>query len=145
MNELPRRVNPEKLGRRNAKLSGTLALVELTRINDICKQAAGTMATVELDFSLVGKQCEIQGLASCQLQLICQRCLEVMPYAININFMLKAGNTAEQDEVVLLHSDGTLQVYDMLEDEIILAIPYYPKHDGYDCNLTGADNGSTKE
>jgi uncharacterized protein len=71
------------------------------------------------------------------LQLCCQRCLEAMPYEVQADATLVlAGTLAEihaepadahaADRVV---AGKEMPVRDLIEDELILALPYAPRHE----------------
>jgi uncharacterized protein len=73
------------------------------------------------------------------LQVRCQRCLEALPLEVDSESLLVlAANQAEidadpesvdaPDRVVAAHE---MPVADLVEDELILAVPYAPRHD--DC------------
>jgi uncharacterized protein len=71
------------------------------------------------------------------LQLRCQRCLEAMPFEVDLNERLVLAAT--QAEVDAAPSDPSapdrvvagkeMPLRDMIEDELILAIPYAPRHE----------------
>ena len=72
--------------------------------------------------------------AECSIQLECQRCMQ--PVALNLTpsaaFELVDGedqlNTDDDEWDVLVHSEH-LDLLAILEDELLLALPYAPMHD----------------
>ena len=78
------------------------------------------------------------------LQLRCQRCLEAMPFEVESDeTLLLAGSLAEihaepadahaADRVV---AGREMPVRDLIEDELILAVPYAPRHEGCSARLS---------
>ena len=70
--------------------------------------------------------------------LPCQRCLEKLHIALNINFTLAFTRHEEQSEELDSHYEiyvtekDELKTIDLISDEILLSIPMVPMHD-YDC------------
>jgi len=71
------------------------------------------------------------------LQLVCQRCLGPVPWPVEIEARLTAvpdeaaaEALAEPFDSVLLDADGALRVHEMVEDEVLAAMPLAPLHDG---------------
>jgi uncharacterized protein len=73
-----------------------------------------------------------------KLDLRCQRCLEGLPFEVRSDEVLVlAGTQAEIDaEPADVHSPDRvvagkeMPVRDLIEDELILALPYAPRHEG---------------
>lgn len=78
------------------------------------------------------------------LQLRCQRCLEPFAFEVNAaaNFILVADEQAipseedESDEMDYLVADMQMSVIDLIEDEILLALPLAPKHAEGQCEAS---------
>lgn len=83
----------------------------------------------------------VRGEVQATLGLVCQRCLQPMRYEVATSFDL-VWVTSEQDvEVVrqescdpLLSADGRVKLSDLIEDELILALPIVALHDTDECN-----------
>ena len=121
-----------------ANKQGVLPLVGFPRLRDMLADDAGEVA-----YQLDGARDEhgrpslrvrVQGT----LQLRCQRCLEAMPFDVESDELLVlAGTLAEihaepadvnaADRVV---AGKEMPVRDLVEDELILALPYAPRHEG---------------
>lgn len=80
------------------------------------------------------------------LSLRCQRCLEPMPFTVNTDETLvlaatlaeihaEPGDTNAPDRVV---AGKEMSLRDLIEDELILAVPYAPRHES--CSAAGADD-----
>ena len=76
-----------------------------------------------------------------QLQLSCQRCNE--PYIHNVDLEVvyspvkddrSADNLPAEYEAVLLSDEDDVNLHQLIEDEILLSLPYVPMHELADCN-----------
>ena len=80
-----------------------------------------------------------------QLQLVCQRCLGVLPFHLESNSdIVLFANEAALDNAMI--QDDTLEgivieplisIAALIEDEILMALPYSPRHE--DCTHSGLD------
>lgn len=82
------------------------------------------------------------------LPLACQRCLEAVPFELDVDILLELlpeGAEMSQDELEddtrdFLPVAGKLDVAELVEDEILLVLPVAPRHER--CGLPGtADAG----
>lgn len=130
--------------RESRVLEGTLAISELERLHDLLAEVSGSVS-----FRLRGFKgergelllhLEVTGL----LPLACQRCLEAIPFDIDVDSLLEIvpeGADMSQDELEddtrdFLPLAGELIVAALVEDEILLALPVAPRHEK--CGLPGA-------
>jgi uncharacterized protein len=125
-------------------VEGTLALSSLERLHDLLADAAGEVSyriggrTGEQGESLL--HLEVSGL----LPLACQRCLEAVPFDLDADVLLELlpeGAEVSQDEMEddtrdFLPVAGKLDVAELVEDEILLALPVAPRHEA--CGLPGS-------
>jgi uncharacterized protein len=121
-----------------ARQQGRWPVRELPRLRDMLASDAG-----EIAYALEGTRDErgrpglrlsLQGT----LQLRCQRCLEAMPFEVQAEEVLVlAATQAEIDaeppdahapDFVLAGKE--MPVRDLLEDQLILELPYAPRHEG---------------
>jgi DUF177 domain-containing protein len=71
------------------------------------------------------------------LQLGCQRCLTALDFPLQIDAMLVLARSEADLEGLPLETEGpdwvvagkTMDVHDLLEDELLLAVPYAPRHE----------------
>ena len=125
-------------------LEGTLAVSELERLHDLLADVSG-----ELVFSLFGAKgkrgeytlrLRVSGLIS----LACQRCLGAISFDLDIDNLLELvpeGADMSQDELEddtrdFLPVAGELFVAELVEDEVLLALPVAPRHEK--CGFPGA-------
>jgi uncharacterized protein len=79
------------------------------------------------------------------LQLRCQRCLESMRFDLDSDEVLVLAATqaeidaepVEPDSPDRLLAAEEVRVRDLLEDELILALPYAPRHEGCEAGAAG--------
>lgn len=121
-----------------------MPVASLERLHDQLADVAG-----KLDFRLQGRKgprgeallgVEVSGT----LSLACQRCLEAIVFNLDIDSLLELvpeGVELSQDELEddtrdFLPVAGELDVAQLVEDEILLALPVAPRHER--CGLPGA-------
>lgn len=85
-----------------------------------------------------------------KLRLTCQRCLEAltMPVKLDVNLGLVESEALidrlpEGFEPLLLTEDR-LHLIELIEDELLLAIPDFPRHDAQDCRIKTSASGATE-
>lgn len=129
-------------------LEGTLPVRELGRLHDLLTELSG-----ELAFRLQGRvgtrgEPMLHVAVSGVLPLICQRCLESISFDLCVDTLLELvpeGSEMSQDELEddtrdFLPVVKALNVVELLEDEVLLALPVAPRHEK--CGLPGlADAG----
>jgi uncharacterized protein len=124
-------------------LNGEFQVASLERLHDQLFSTEGALS-VELsgwrgDRGQVCLNLRVTGL----LHLVCQRCLSGFPFEVRIDSqleMLPEGVEISQDELEddskdYLPSEKTLVVSDLVEDEVILALPVAARH--VECALQG--------
>jgi uncharacterized protein len=89
---------------------------------------------VQLAFATLDQRPVIQGQLRAEVELVCQRCMNNMQYAVLEQFqlMLIAGN-AELDLVPAPYEPWIanalrLNVFDLVEEQLLLALPLIAKH-----------------
>lgn len=125
-------------------LEGTLPLSSLERLHDLLAVVEG-----EVSFRIEGFKGDrgeplLQVSISGELPLACQRCLEAVPFDLEVDSLLEVvpeGAELSQDELEddtrdFLPVAKELDVAELVEDEILLALPVAPRHEK--CGLPGA-------
>jgi uncharacterized protein len=118
-------------------LSGSLPVGSLARLKESLHDAQG-----EVRFEVKGAQdargrpvlkLDVRGL----LHLQCQRCLGMLDYPLRVSntLLLTGPGTAEleEEEAESIEASSELDVGGLVEDEIILSLPYSPRHDEGTC------------
>ena len=163
LRRLPELIYPLRLARSRQSLAGRVSVVRMHRLSPLLAAANGagggesdgtgegsrphsTHAEVELRFGAddLGLPC-VQGTVTAELRVICQRCLEPMPIRVESEVRLGfvSGNEEEArlspgfDPLVAVE-DEAVSLTDLVEDELILAIPAVPIHPGSVCAIADA-------
>jgi uncharacterized protein len=128
-----------------ATQQGIWPLRELPRLRDLLASDAGEVAYeisgVRDERGRPGLRLRVRG----KLSLRCQRCLEPMEFEVNTDETLVLAATLAEihaepadahapDRVV---AGREMALRELIEDELILAVPYAPRHE--DCVAAGAD------
>jgi uncharacterized protein len=134
-------------------LSGSIAVADMARLKDLVGADVGAVDVV-LDGNLDDQHrpwlhLEVRG----ELELVCQRCLGALPHAFAIEAhlrLIRAGEPwpggeleeeSELDAEDAIEASEALSVLELVEDEIILDLPYAPMHE--DCGVPGKADAST--
>jgi uncharacterized protein len=89
-----------------------------------------------------------------ELILTCQRCLESMPFLLRSIHRLvpayleeKGDDLLGEMESVLVDENGFINVMEMVEDEVLLAIPMFPMHRELECgsNFTKSEDSPVEQ
>ncbi len=136
---IPKQVNPHRIARQSGVMHGGIPLDGLERINDICLQDDAHLVDIDLRFAFDKKGvCFIEGTLAAKVKLNCQRCMQTMLLPLETKFTLSPmtieQSTRDNLEYDMVRLDGEkVALHDMIEDEILLSIPDFPKHGDLDC------------
>jgi uncharacterized protein len=140
MGSLPAAIDPYRLAEKGAHINGVLPVRQMRRVAEICQDESGEVG-VELRFerSDVEEVCLLQGTLTATLHVTCQRCLDRMTLHLTARprlILLRAGGAIEEynDENDTLVIDKELALCDLIEDEVLLAMPMIPMHELPDCS-----------
>ncbi len=149
--KLPDLIDPILFADRRSILSGAIKIAAFKRISDLVIINDDDLAVVEVLFAKQGRRAVISGNIRATLQLVCQSCLQALPWSLDVSFRLGVVDSAQDAEKLevdcepLLFNGDTISLTEMIEDEILLALPDYPKHD-YDCiPVTSSKDGDFDE
>jgi len=135
--KLPDLIDPLLLAERRAILSGTLKVSAFERLAELVVTPDADVV-IELDFTKQGKQALVVGRIRSDLELECQSCLQGLPWSVDISCKLGVvASLQEADRLAidcepLLFNGEKISLNELIEDEILLALPDYPKHE-FDC------------
>lgn len=123
---------------------GKVPLARLPRLVGMINNP-GSEAEVDLTFARQGQVAAITGKVCASLEVVCQRCLE--PLRIEVGTMVNLGVVASIDEgnllpepyEPLLLEQAQIPFGNIVEDELILAIPPIPRH--AHCEPVGLKSG----
>ena len=145
LSQLPERADPKRLCEQGKAFAGQIALGKLPRLTPLLTSSEGEAA-----FTLVFDRDEeqrfrIRGTVRANLSIRCERCLQGMALPVDVSFTLSPVNGPMEAEALpdeydpLLTEDSVLQLADLVEDELILAIPPAPRHPAETCGVDLAD------
>ncbi len=141
--ELPRTVEPNKLAEKEASLDGVIALRSLPRFAALLLDQEGDVS-VHLQFGMdAEKRRIVEGRLDAPVVLECQRCMSAMNASLASSFQLGLVVSDEQarqlprDLEPFLMDDFEADLWQMVEDELLLVIPPYPLHELEDCPAAG--------
>ncbi len=135
VDRLPEFIDPLHLAEKRAELKGKLFLSSLNRLSDILYSDSGVV-NVSLSFSREERLATVAGQIYATLDLICQNCAQPLGWTVHSRFKLGLVNTIAQAdrlpadcEPLLCEAGQKLPLKDIVEDELLLALPAFPKHE----------------
>lgn len=147
-----------KFARERQTLRGSLPVSVLSRLRDSLVPGGDVG---EVDYVVIGgtnqrAQPVLQLTIGGRLLLRCQRCLEALMHDLAIATTLRlvpqaeldAEHSDDPDEPDCIAASAELDLAALIEDEILLALPAYPRHDarhgGKGCGVAGGKVDSGK-
>ena len=122
-------------------ISGSLPVISLKRLEDVLHDREGI-----LQYEVQGGRDErmrpqLQVTVSGRLHLRCQRCLGLLDYGLNLaNTLIVMPPGADPIEGVedpdapdTIDENPELEVGSLIEDEVLLAVPFAPRHAEGEC------------
>ena len=116
------------------EVAGRFALAELPRLAPLLTEPTGNVS-FSLEFATdAQRRAVIRGRVEARLPLLCQRCLEEMVVDVHSTCVLVAVSGLDEAERLpeeydsLLVEDDRVSVRDIVEDELLLAVPAVPRH-----------------
>lgn len=145
--ELPAHIELSRCVRLGTRLHVCTELRNMHRLGKYLHAQTG-QATVELQFGTDGEGVAfVRGRGAAQVEMLCQRCLEPMICQLVLDFRLgilrsetQAGQLPKAYDPWVVEEDP-VSLRDMLEDELILALPLTALHPPRDCSVQTATAG----
>jgi len=132
---LPVQIDPIRLAAARQQLYGEIEITRFARLKELLTSTEGAVK-VQFDFDIDASKVHcVTGTLVAELSLCCQRCLEPMKWQLNADVGLAFVTHERQiEELVVdyepyLIEETPLMFSDMVEDEILLALPQVPMHD----------------
>jgi len=134
LDSLPKFADPERLADLLTELEGEVDLSKLTRLRELAPDNDGK-ASMRLSFRRDEmKRAVMDGRAEASLALVCQRCGAPILSHTEVEWQIVFAQS-EDDERVLAdqgrdvwYHDGPVNVAEILEEELMLALPMAPRH-----------------
>lgn len=137
----PREIDPWKLADKGAKITGSIPLAGMRRLNEIQAPQKNEVNFI-LEFCIDPQGVVyLQGHIDAKAILQCQRCLELYEQHISAEFLLSpVTNDKEAAKLpapyeALLVENNMVELAVVIEDEILLNLPIIAKHVPEDCSV----------
>ncbi len=137
LDRLPISIRPVSFSERGKTLSGVFEISVLNRLSDMLQDTSG-IVEIDVSFEKEGRVPTIQGNIKTNLKLECQVCLSQLELSIDRDFKLGFVTSLEQADRLtkdcepFIMEDDNISLVELIEDEVLLALPDIPKHD-YEC------------
>jgi uncharacterized protein len=138
-------LDARKAAVRGVSVSGVLSPSELPRLRSLLASDKG-LISAELAFSRdEDNRYLVRSVLSAELEVNCQRCLDTMTISLASDNSLALVWTDEQaahlprDLDPLILGEENCSLWDLVEDELILALPAYSYHETEDCKAVLAE------
>jgi uncharacterized protein len=141
--KLRRRYQVQKEVTRNGYFEGEIALSKLERLGQLLHPGDGGHddRKISVTFEFVRDEYDIpmiKGQLRTSLELECQRCLQSldMPLELEFELMIDASDELLRDSSLdtIYSDDGFIDIFEVIEDELILAAPLVALHEDSSCN-----------
>ncbi|MDD2760235.1 MAG: YceD family protein [Methylomonas sp.] len=135
--KLPNLIDPLLFAERRSILEGTLKVAVFERLSDLVL-VTDTDVRIKVQFAKEGKRAVVFGTIETMLELECQSCLQALSWPVDLSFKLGVVSSLQEADQLeidcepLLFDGEKVSLTALIEDELLLALPDYPKH-GYDC------------
>jgi uncharacterized protein len=145
-------IDSAAFAREGRQLAGRLPVAGFERLAEIVVAESG-----DVQFEVTGFRDEdhdalfLDIVASGTLMLRCERCLEAMPWPVRAEgrlLLVPPGQplpdeALDEEDFDPIHASRTLEVLPLVEDEVLLALPYAPRHE--QCEPPRPLGGAEKE
>lgn len=126
-----------QLADKSATMSGIWPIAKLPRLVALLSSDVGD-AAVEFEFGKSGRTRFLKGTISADVEMQCQRCLDLATVSLNAEFSLaliedELNSNKVPEEYDILVTEGRHFLPDVIEDELILVVPLVASHD-YECS-----------
>jgi len=139
---IPEHVDLVRAAKMNRRYKGVFKVAKMLRL---CDYLASKNGQVEVDISFSvegGRGLYLRGHAKAEVEVLCQRCMQVMPHDIETSFELQLVEREHELERVpeevdaLLVAEVPSSLVNIVEDELILGFSIVPMHAEDQCEAT---------
>jgi uncharacterized protein len=131
---IPRLIEPRKFAQQGLSVTGDLPSAELRRLSDAVMGLSDVQADLQFEVAQ-SKHRRVYGRVSAQATLECQRCLE--PVELTLDAQVNLAIVWSEDDAKQLPDDlepwvvtqEQADLYEILEEELLLALPLVPVHE----------------
>jgi uncharacterized protein len=133
LNRLPEYIDPLQLADKRGSLKGQIPLNILDRLKDVLSNDEGCI-DIDFFFGREGRLAKIEGQIKAVLSLECQNCLQALEWRVDnavklgIVSSIDQANRLPDDYEPLLVEEENILLKTLIEDELLLILPAFPKH-----------------
>jgi len=124
---------------RNGKeIRGEIAVSALSRLVDMLAKSGGSLTYIIRGYREEGRDILVVSLQG-ECTLRCQRCLGELDFPVNLVSRLwllpadKLDEVEENDEMDAIEAEPRLDVLALIEEELLLSLPFAPRHQEGKC------------
>lgn len=139
LDQLPERVDAYELATARRSVRGTLPVSRMGRLSPLLASTQGEVS-IELAFGVDEERTIfVVGRLTTTLRLYCQRCLEPLdvPLAAEVSLGVVRSDALARRlpgrYEPLVSNEETISLLELVEDELLLALPQAPMHAASDC------------
>jgi uncharacterized protein len=126
-----------EFARTGSRLHGAWPVAGFSRLRDVLRSDEGTLQYELLGVAQARGYPALRFRVGGALQLVCQRCLGALEFPLHIDVSLGLAATQAEIDAEPLEAEGPerivasreMPVHDLVEDEVLLAIPLAPRHE----------------
>ncbi|MDF1759032.1 MAG: YceD family protein [Coxiellaceae bacterium] len=133
-------IDPLRLASCGESLQGEVALSALTRVSSVLQEQPSNQASYCLDFSQDEQgRAVVNGRIQASVVLECQRCGQAVEIALDLNPHLMVVHSDDQAKQIpkefepLMVGVEPVTLNEVLEEELLLALPMVPRHEEGEC------------
>ncbi len=138
-------INNLEFAQKQLEVTDSFAPISLNRLAETLALQDKNVHLATIHFTLTGdykrfRQPSLHLHIKSQLPVICQRCLDEMLINLDLNFdyllsdstinEMEANEVEGSEEIDWLEINSEMNVHELIEDELLLAMPIAPAHDG---------------
>ena len=138
-------INNLEFTQKQLEVTDSFAPISLNRLAETLALQDKNVHLATIHFTLTGdykrfRQPSLHLHIKSQLPVICQRCLDEMLINLDLNFdyllsdstinEIEANEVEGGDEIDWLEINSEMNVHELIEDELLLAMPIAPAHEG---------------
>lgn len=138
--DLSQSINPLRLAKSKERIEDSLQIDSFERLKGVLLENEGELKySLSFDFDESGT-CVIECIIDTQLMFECQRCFKPVKIDIHSDSLLAVANDKDEFEALakeyepLQLDEESISVPELIEDELLLAIPVSPLHAENECS-----------
>jgi len=148
---LPRKVDPRKFVAQGIEVAGDVPVEVFERLGQSLTSTDG-FARVELAFGRDEQGLKIiEGKLGGEVHVTCQRCLQAMIQPVAADILLAIVWDEEEARQLprkvdpIIVGEESIDLYELVEDELLLALPFVSYHDSEQCRSERREFGDAVE